>query len=138
MSVLSTFRLWFGFGPHEDDESRPTPPVTLDEKLSLAAADRAFAFDLLEDVEEALVDSSTLEAEVAAESLRRAEQGRIAAEESARRILESARQSALRYEDLAAASQANSDDDETALLHVRKLRYSELHDVGPSAEGWDS
>lgn len=138
MSVLSKFREWFA--PTEADHPQSAPPLSLDEKLALAAADRGYAFSLLEDAEEALADSSVLEAEVAAESLRRSELALTHARENAARILQHGHERAVEHEERAACAQANANDDETALAAIRKLRNDELHDTGPCAtgEGWDS
>lgn len=108
MSVLSKI------GGYFKPVNTPVPlatPSTLEERLGEAAADRGWAFSLIADAKEGLKDSAQTEFEVANELLRRAEQGRIAAEETARRILANAAASAADKEEKATLAQRNGDDD---------------------------
>lgn len=105
------------------------PSLTLEERLGEAAADRGWAFDILEQAREALRDSAQTEYEVAQEYLRRADRGRTEAAEAAHRILETAAQSASDKEEKATSAQRNGDDDLRAFERLDDLLAKEDESV---------
>lgn len=135
MSALSNpkVRRFLALPDKEDPTVLPYTP-TLEERLNEAAADRGWAFGLISDALEALKDSAQTEAEVAEESLRRAERGLEAAHESARRILESGQANASRYEGQAAIAQANAVDDANAAQVLTRLIEDDEAAAGSTAD----
>lgn len=122
MSVLmDKLKLYFGFGSDEQVRLALVAPRSDEQKLAIAAADRGYAFGLLEMAEEALVSSAKTEYEVCGQSLRRVQEAIDSSTESAARIIANGIASSLRHKDAADQCQRNGDNDELALSMLASL-----------------
>ena len=138
MSVLKDkFKLYFGFGTEGQVQAPLDLTDTPEQRLVDAAADRKFAFSMLEVAEEALSDSSFAEGEVSMEYMRRAESILEEAVESASRIITEGIASAARYRQLADRALRNERDDNIAVSMLSSLSAYTDDPESPAGPGKD-
>lgn len=130
MSILDKIKLYFGMGHEDTAVSYRQPEPTLEEKIGNAQSERGFAFDLIEQAQDALRAAATLESDIAEESQRRAINGLRVAQESAARILANGQEAAQKYSVQADCALTNAVDDSDAVLVLSSLMSKE-DDVDP-------